>query len=91
MFFFLLMSFLFSIFLVSIFNSILPLVGGIMQHKLETYLALGEDGGTMTQSSLGEVLIRGIANKLFIFVLLIYFSSKEMKENLIFRGYLNLY
>ena len=91
MFFFLLMSFLFSIFLVSIFNSILPLVGGIIQHKLETYLALGEDGGTMTQSSLGEVLIRGLANKLFIFVLLIYFSSKEMKENLIFRGYLNLY
>ena len=91
MFFFLLMSFLFSIFLVSVLNSILPLVGGIIQHKLETYLALGEDGGGMSQSSLGEVLIRGIANKLFIFVLLIYFSSKEMKENLIFRGYLTLY
>ncbi len=57
---------------------------------METYLALGKMGDH-DSISLGEVLIRGIANKLFIFVLLIFFHPKEMKENLIFRGYLNLY
>lgn len=91
MLFILLISFLFSIFLKPFFNGILPLLGGVAQQKLEVYLARGEEGCTLAEVSMGEILIRGVANKLFIFVLLIYFSSKEMKENLIFRGYLNLY
>lgn len=91
MFVYLLISFLFSVLLLSAFHSVLPLLGEVIQYKLEEYLALGENGDSMTETSLGEVLIRGIANKLFIFVLLIYFSSKELKKNMIFRGYLNLY
>lgn len=88
---YLLISSLFSIFLMTFFERILPFLNGVIQHKLEAYLALGEDGDTMTQASLGEVLIRGFANKLFIFALLIYFSSKKVKDDIVFRGYLNLY
>lgn len=84
-------SLLFSTFLLVILDNISSFLGEVIQYKLQVYMSLGEEGDSMTTTPLRDVLLRGSVNKLFVLFLLTFFSSRKVKDNSFFRGYLNLY
>lgn len=74
-----------------LFSSYSNLFGPIIQNKLEVYLALGEDKDTMTETSFAALLLRGVANKLFVFVLLVLALKLNIEDMKKYIGLLNIY
>lgn len=90
MMFYIALSLVLALVLSKLMMSLGGIAGGVAQQKIEYYLENGEEtfGGS---SSIGQILVRGFANKIFIFVLSLLFLLRIEKKGLLFRGYVNLY
>ena len=83
-------SIMISVLLSKVMESLGGLLGGVVQQKIEMYLdSGGENFGT--EASLTQIIIKGFANKIFIFGLSLFYLDSLEKKGISFRGYLNLY
>lgn len=73
-----------------VLSSLGGLMGGIFLSRVETYTTT-DDLTFGSQSSLTEIMVRGFANKLFIFGLVLVNFNKNKKLFSELKGYLNLY
>lgn len=76
--------------LLNFFSFLSGMLGGVVQKKIEFYIA-NRNNTYGAIPSYQEIIIRGWANKLFIFASLLYFLPKINIEKSKYRGYLNIY
>jgi hypothetical protein len=83
-------SFLLSVALGKIFESLGEVAGGIVQQKIDYYLSDSENtfGG---KTPVAEIIAKGFANKIFIFGIVTGMLKKITKAEPEFQGYFNLY
>jgi hypothetical protein len=80
-----------TVFLTKLMSTIGDSAGPIVQMKLAVYLdSAGETLG-METTSLTQIIIKGFANKIFTFGLMLLFLKRIESKGIEFRGYLNLY
>ena len=65
--------------------------GGSIQHKISFYLDSSGFTFGMENTSIAQIIIKGFANKVFIFALALFFLKRLEEKGEEFRGYLNLY
>lgn len=89
---FLISSILLSYVVKNFLNSLLGSFGGaVIQHKLEKYLSESYNEGINEQLNYTLILVKGVANKLLVFVLSAYVYSKAKYKQPFFKGLLNIY
>ncbi|MFV5698713.1 EpsG family protein [Flavobacterium sp. ZT3R17] len=83
-------SFCLSVVLGKIFESLGEVAGGIVQQKIDYYLSDSENtfGG---KTPVAEIIMKGFANKIFIFAIVTSMLKKITKNEPEFQGYFNLY
>lgn len=87
---FILISLLLSAIISKLMGGLGNIAGGVVQQKMEAYLdSSNETFGT--EASLAQIIIKGFANKIFIFAIALFYLMKIEKKEVIFRGYFNLY
>lgn len=79
-----------SVALGKIFESLGELAGGIIQQKIDYYLSDSENtfGG---KTPVAEIIVKGFANKIFVFGIVTSMLKKITKQEPEFQGYFNLY
>jgi len=88
---YILVSIFLSALIVKVMETFGALMGGIIESKLNFYLS-DSDSTLGARASLSQIIIKGFANKIFIFVASVLMLKKIDEEDVpIFRGYLNLY
>lgn len=83
-------SFFLSIALGKLFENLGELAGGVVQQKIDFYLSDSENtfGG---KTPMSQIIIKGFANKIFIFAIVNLMFKKIVKSEPQFYGYFNLY
>lgn len=79
-----------SIVLGKIMEGLGGLVGGVVEQKLETYLSDGSETFGV-KASMTQIVIKGFANKVFVFGICLFFFSRVKEAGEKTKGYLNLY
>lgn len=79
-----------TVFLSELMLSLGSVFGGMAQNKIQFYIEKGEDAFGV-EIPMAQIIFKGFINKIFIFILAIYFISILEKKEVEFRGYLNLY
>lgn len=81
----------FSLFIQNLLNSLLGNLGNlVIEDKLNTYLSESYNSGLNKELDYFSILIRGVANKLFIFLLSIFVLLRNANQDNI-RGFINIY
>lgn len=83
-------SVLFTIVIKSLLDNLIGIMGPIIQYKLDVYLSDSETTFG-TNATLGQIIIKGVINKLIIFAILLYMSKKVIIKYPIFQRLINLY
>lgn len=84
------LSILLSTLISSIMSSLGSFAGGIIEQKINIYLD-NSDTTFGTRASMTQIIIKGFANKLFLFSAALALLPKISAQFTHFRGYLNLY
>lgn len=87
---FIAISLILTFVLSKLMGSLGGLLGNVVQQKIDMYLDSGGDTYG-TEASFTQIIIKGFANKIFVFGLSLFFLSSIEKKKIIFREYLNLY
>lgn len=85
------LSVLFSFVVQQLLNSLLGTFGGVfIQAKLNMYLSESYNSEMNEQHNFLFILLKGVANKLFVFIISIIILRKEKKEDAL-KGIINIY
>ncbi|RZJ77558.1 MAG: EpsG family protein [Flavobacterium sp.] len=87
---FILISLLLSAIISKLMGNLGAIAGGVVQQKIEIYLDSSNDTFG-TEASLVQIIIKGFANKIFIFGISLFFMLRLERKGIVFREYLNLY
>jgi len=83
-------SLILTVFLSELMLSLGSVFGGMAQSKIQFYIENGEDAFGV-EIPMAQIIFKGFINKIFIFILSLYFLIVIEKREIEFRGYLNLY
>ena len=84
------LSLMLTVFLSNLMLSLGSVFGGMAQSKIQFYIENGEDAFGV-EIPMAQIIFKGFVNKIFIFILSLYFLFLLEKRGVEFRGYLNLY
>lgn len=87
---FIFISLLLSAIISKLMGNLGAIAGGVVQQKMEAYLDSSNDTFG-TEASLVQIIVKGFANKIFIFGISLFYMLRLERKGIVFREYLNLY